>query len=223
MHLPRLSAGPFLALLAMSGFAVLLVPSLVSGSPPPKGHPATASAAAPVGPLFSGTMTAAGADPAPLEPAEVQEDAELAPPEEQDFLSPQQVAALQPPVDTPAGLLAWPVHGLLTSSFGPRWGEFHRGIDIAVPYGSVVRASEAGVVTKSGWYYGYGRVVVIDHENGLTTVYGHNSRLLVSAGDRVEKGQPIALAGSSGRSTGPHVHFEVHVNGRPVNPLRHLP
>jgi len=222
VHLPRLAVGPFLALIGVSGFALLLVPSLVAGSPPPKSPP-PASAASAVGPLFAGTMTAAGAEPAPLEPAQVQEGAELAAPEEQEFLSPQQVAALQPAVDAPASLLAWPAHGLITSTFGPRWDEFHRGIDIAVPYGSVVRAAEDGVVTRSGWYYGYGRVVVIDHANGLTTLYGHNSRLLVSAGDRVEKGQPIALAGSSGRSTGPHVHFEVHVNGRPVNPLRHLP
>lgn len=122
----------------------------------------------------------------------------------------------------PAGGLAWPVSGPVTSGFGQRWGRMHEGIDIGVPTGTPVAASAAGTVLVAGWMGGYGNLVVIDHGNGLATAYGHNSSLSVAVGQTVAKGQTIALAGSTGHSFGPHVHFEVRVNGNAVNPLAYL-
>lgn len=117
----------------------------------------------------------------------------------------------------------WPASGPVTSGFGPRWGRMHTGIDIAVPYGSPVVASKAGVVVIASWYGGYGNLVVIDHGNGVTTWYGHNSSFAVSVGQTVQQGQVIAMAGSTGNSTGPHVHFEIRFNYNPVNPRPYLP
>jgi murein DD-endopeptidase MepM/ murein hydrolase activator NlpD len=109
--------------------------------------------------------------------------------------------------------------GPTSSRFGPRWGTFHYGQDIAAPYGSTVRASHAGVIVRAGWYGGYGNVVIIDHGNGITTRYGHNSKVLVKAGDKVAAGTPIALVGSTGDSTGPHCHFEVRVDDVATDPV----
>lgn len=123
----------------------------------------------------------------------------------------------------------WPAYGPVTSHFGVRynpfgWGtEFHAGIDIGAPYGSVILAAGDGVVTYSGWDSGYGYKVEIDHGYGMVTVYAHASRLLVSPGDRVETGDVIAYVGSSGRSTAPHLHYEVWVNGRLTDPWEFLP
>lgn len=117
----------------------------------------------------------------------------------------------------------WPVTGTITSMFGKRWGKMHNGIDIAVPTGTDVHAYMDGVVTRSGWDSGgYGYLVVISHGNGLTTYYGHNSKLLVSVGQKVTAGQHIAESGSTGDSTGPHCHFEVRKNGTPVNHMNYL-
>ncbi len=116
----------------------------------------------------------------------------------------------------------WPARGALSSRFGWRWQRHHNGIDIAALYGTQIYAAKAGRVTFSGWYYGYGRAVIIDHGDGLSTVYGHASKLLVRVGDMVGAGQPIALVGSTGIATGPHLHFEIRVNGRPLNPLNYL-
>jgi len=98
----------------------------------------------------------------------------------------------------------------------------HEGVDITAPMGTPIEAPARGRVTFSGWETGYGNMVVIDHGYGIVTKFAHASRLLVRAGDRVERGQRIALVGNSGLSTSPHLHYEVHVNGRPVNPLRYL-
>ncbi len=118
----------------------------------------------------------------------------------------------------------WPVSGgRISSHFGPRWGGFHEGLDIAVPTGTPVRATKEGYVIFSGWNGGYGNVVDIDHGGGVVTRYAHNSRLLVRRGSFVYQGQVIAYSGNTGRSTGPHVHFEIRHNGRPVNPIRYLP
>lgn len=116
----------------------------------------------------------------------------------------------------------WPARGVLRSRFGWRWRRHHDGIDIAAPYGTPVLAAKAGRVIFAGWYYSYGRTVIVDHSNGVTTLYGHNSRLLVRVGEAIEAGELISRVGSSGRSTGPHLHFEIRVNGRPVNPLKYL-
>lgn len=120
------------------------------------------------------------------------------------------------------GIFSWPARGTITSRFGSRWGEQHTGLDIAVPRGTAVKAADSGVVSFSGWNGGYGYCVIINHGNGYQTLYGHNSKLKVKVGQQVSKGQTIASSGSTGRSTGPHVHFEVRKNGVPVNPQKYL-
>jgi murein DD-endopeptidase MepM/ murein hydrolase activator NlpD len=126
------------------------------------------------------------------------------------------------PVRPSGGGLMWPVSGPVTSSFGFRWGRMHQGIDIAVPTGTPVRAAGSGRVIIAGWMGGYGNLVVIDHGGGLSTAYGHNSSFAVGTGASVSQAQVVAYAGSTGNSTGPHVHFEVRVNGAPVDPLGYL-
>lgn len=121
-----------------------------------------------------------------------------------------------------------PVSGQMSSPFGwrtdPMTGSqrFHGGIDLAASAGMPVYAPQAGIVMFSGTYGGYGKVVVLNHGNSLFTLYGHNSRLLVKPGDSVQRGQVISQVGSTGRSTGPHLHFEVHYNGQYVNPVTYL-
>ena len=130
------------------------------------------------------------------------------------------------PTWMPNGYFIWPVYGRVTSSFGYRsiFGtySYHSGLDIAVPYGTSVKAADGGTVTFSGYKGSYGYLVIIDHGNGKQTYYGHNSSLNVSAGDKVYQGQVIAKAGSTGRSTGSHCHFEVKINGTSVNPRAYL-
>lgn len=116
----------------------------------------------------------------------------------------------------------WPLVGSITSKFGPRWGKNHNGLDIAAPTGTLVRAFMSGTVVYSGWEVGYGNLVKINHGNGLVSYYGHNSKLLVSAGEHIDKGQTISKVGSTGDSTGPHLHFEIRKYGVPVNPLNYL-
>ncbi|TMI99325.1 MAG: peptidase M23, partial [Bacillati bacterium ANGP1] len=118
----------------------------------------------------------------------------------------------------------WPTRGLFTSGFGMRrhplfgiW-HLHTGVDIATAWGAPVLAAAEGRVIYAGWFGGYGKIVVIDHGEGMSTLYGHLSSLLVVAGDEVRRGQPVGRVGSTGFSTGPHLHFEVRVNGRPINP-----
>ena len=118
--------------------------------------------------------------------------------------------------------LVWPVSGPVTSGFGPRWGRMHEGIDIAVPEGTSVGAAAAGVVIYAGWLGGYGNLVVVDHGGGLSTAYAHNSAFAASVGDSVSQGEVIAYSGNTGNSSGPHVHFEVRVNGSAVDPLGYL-
>lgn len=117
----------------------------------------------------------------------------------------------------------WPVSGTVSSGFGMRNGSQHQGIDIAAPHGSPVRAVAAGKVVYADWAGSYGLLVTIDHGGGIETRYAHASRIDVKPGDQVAAGQVIARVGSTGRSTGPHLHFEVRVNGEPVDPLRWLP
>lgn len=113
----------------------------------------------------------------------------------------------------------------ISSKFGYRtmWGrlEFHKGLDIQVWYDEV-HATKDGVVTKSGWQPGYGWTIELEHEMGFTTIYGHNSKLLVNRGDKVEAGDVVSVSGNSGRSSGPHLHYEIRLNDTPVDPLKYI-
>ena len=126
------------------------------------------------------------------------------------------------------GLMGYPCNGPITSPFGDRmhpilgYVRFHAGLDFGADYGSPIFATKAGTVILAGWYGGYGQAVLIDHGGGVTTLYGHTSDLYVSEGDTVQRGQAIATIGSSGLSTGPHLHFEVRVSGEPVNPISYF-
>jgi murein DD-endopeptidase MepM/ murein hydrolase activator NlpD len=119
----------------------------------------------------------------------------------------------------PAGNMPWPVTGWVSSPFGFRDGRMHEGLDIAADRGDPITAVRGGRVTFAGIQDGYGLTVIIDHGEGLSTLYSHCSQLLVKAGDRVASGQLIARVGSTGRSTGPHLHLEVRVNGVPYDPM----
>jgi murein DD-endopeptidase MepM/ murein hydrolase activator NlpD len=122
----------------------------------------------------------------------------------------------------------WPVVGELTATFGQRLdpfsgeGAFHSGLDISAPYGTEVRASADGVVMDADLHTGLGRAVTVDHGFGIETVYGHLSSFATERGRRVKRGEVIGYIGDSGRATGPHLHFEVHVYGTPVNPFKYL-
>jgi murein DD-endopeptidase MepM/ murein hydrolase activator NlpD len=119
--------------------------------------------------------------------------------------------------------VAWPANGTVTSGFGYRWGALHAGIDIANNVGTPIRAAKAGTVIVAGWNDGgYGNWVIIDHGGGFSTLYGHMSKVRTSQGQTVKQGQVIGDMGSTGNSTGPHVHFETRVGGTPQNPTRYL-
>jgi murein DD-endopeptidase MepM/ murein hydrolase activator NlpD len=118
--------------------------------------------------------------------------------------------------------LIWPVNGPVTSPFGYRWGRLHAGIDIGVGYGTPIHAAATGRVVLAGWTGGYGNYTCIDHGGGLATCYAHQSSYAVSAGAQVSQGQVIGYVGSTGHSFGAHLHFEVRINGNPVDPLGYL-
>ena len=120
-----------------------------------------------------------------------------------------------------AGLI-WPVLGPVTSPFGWRWGRMHEGIDIGVGSGTPIRAAASGTVIHAGWLGGYGNLVVLDHGGGLSTAYAHQSSIASGYGQIVTQGQVVGYVGSTGHSTGPHLHFEVRVNGVPHDPLGYL-
>jgi len=134
-----------------------------------------------------------------------------------------QLAASQTADSTPsASGLIWPVNGPVTSPFGYRWGRLHAGIDIGVPYGTPIHAAAAGRVVIAGWVGGYGNYTCIDHGGGLATCYAHQSSFAVGVGVSVSQGQVIGYVGNTGHSFGPHLHFEVRINGTPVDPLGYL-
>lgn len=127
------------------------------------------------------------------------------------------------------GAFIWPAKGRISSGFGNRvhpifkYRHFHGGIDISLSYNSPIVAAAAGKVIRAGWLDGFGKAIVLDHGNGVTTLYAHNSQLLVKVGQRVQMGQLIAKAGSTGQSTGPHLDFRIMLNEKPVNPMNYLP
>ena len=177
------------------------------------------------------------AEPAPVTPAEEPAGSDPTPAssgEEDPKEDPIQgsEAAVRTPVGQASAapksyVFQWPVQGTVTSKFGEReiFGStsFHRGIDISVPLGVAVHAGNDGKVTFSGERGTYGNLVILDHGNGFVSYYAHNSKLLVKEGDQVTRGQTIAAAGSTGRSTGNHCHFELHYNGELIDPFDHLP
>jgi murein DD-endopeptidase MepM/ murein hydrolase activator NlpD len=126
-----------------------------------------------------------------------------------------------PTVVSGAGLV-WPTRGTVTSEYGYRWGRLHAGIDIGAPNGTPIRAAKGGEVITAGSMGGYGNCVIIDHGGGFTTLYAHMSRIGISDGASVSQGQVIGYVGSTGHSTGNHLHFETRVNGSPQNPRRYL-
>jgi murein DD-endopeptidase MepM/ murein hydrolase activator NlpD len=127
-----------------------------------------------------------------------------------------------------AGTFSWPVTGTITSPFGWRSNpfggapEFHQGLDIAAPTGTTVTAAAGGTVIMAQWYGGYGNYILIDHGGGYSTGYGHLSAIYVTTGQSVQRGQAIGAVGSTGQSTGPHLHFEVRIAGKPVDPAPRL-
>jgi murein DD-endopeptidase MepM/ murein hydrolase activator NlpD len=128
-----------------------------------------------------------------------------------------------PPTTASSAGLVWPVSGPITSPFGWRWGRMHQGIDIGVPYGTPIHAAAAGTIIYCGWEEGYGNLTVIDHGGNLATAYGHQSSIAVGCGAYVQQGDVIGYVGCTGHCTGPHLHFEVRVDGNPVDPLGYLP
>lgn len=146
-------------------------------------------------------------------------------PELPPLLAPEEYLPETPPDLKVFDGYIWPAKGVFTSGFGWRWGRMHQGIDIAAPIGTPIYAAASGEIIYAGWNaYGYGNLVKIRHYNGSVTLYAHNNRILVRVGQTVEQGQQISEMGSTGYSTGPHLHFEIHPNEQgPVNPLAYLP
>jgi murein DD-endopeptidase MepM/ murein hydrolase activator NlpD len=126
------------------------------------------------------------------------------------------------PIRPGSGSMIWPVNGTFTSPFGMRWGRLHAGIDIAAPEGTPIRAADSGSVVLAAWTGGYGNYTCISHGGSVSTCYGHQSRFGTSAGASVSKGQVIGYVGNTGNSFGAHLHFEVRINGQPVDPMGYL-
>ncbi len=124
---------------------------------------------------------------------------------------------------TPTSRFTWPIHGAVSSKYGRRWGSFHSGIDILGSSGTPIKTAASGKVIYSGIEPGYGKLVIVYHGGGFSTVYAHASKLLVKKGQRVKRGQLVARVGSTGRSTGPHLHFEIRRGSDAENPLNYLP
>jgi murein DD-endopeptidase MepM/ murein hydrolase activator NlpD len=126
------------------------------------------------------------------------------------------------PIRQGGGGLIWPANGPISSGFGQRWGRLHAGVDIPLPNGTPLRAAASGRVAIAGWVGGYGNYTCIQHGGSLSTCYGHQSSIGVSVGQTVAQGQVIGASGNTGNSTGPHLHFEVRINGSPVDPMGYL-
>jgi len=126
------------------------------------------------------------------------------------------------PIQGGSSGIIWPVNGPVVSGFGMRWGSMHEGVDIAVPTGTPIRAAASGTVAIAAWTGGYGNYTCIDHGGGLSTCYGHQESFAVSGGQRVSQGQVIGYSDCTGHCFGPHVHFEVRINGQAVDPMGYL-
>jgi murein DD-endopeptidase MepM/ murein hydrolase activator NlpD len=135
--------------------------------------------------------------------------------------------AAQGVINVPPGVTrggwGWPCRGTVTSPFGYRWGRLHAGIDVGAPLGAPMYAARGGVVSFAGVMGGYGNIIVIDHGDGMTTRYAHQTELMASVGQTVRVGDQIGTVGSTGNSTGPHAHFEVRINDEPQDPMAYLP
>jgi murein DD-endopeptidase MepM/ murein hydrolase activator NlpD len=144
--------------------------------------------------------------------------------EQEDARIRAQLANAQGPSDTTPSShgLIWPVNGPVTSPFGMRWGKLHPGIDIGVPTGTPIHAAASGTVVIAGWVNGYGNYTCIDHGGGMATCYAHQETIYVSVGEHVTQGQVIGLVDCTGYCFGPHLHFEVRINGTPVDPMGYL-
>lgn len=234
LRLGGLSPRSFLLLLIGSYTALVAFPSLAHRSPLVSQSVAAQAAFVPGTLVASNTVSVTGNGAPDAAGGPAPEEISLSAPVEEDYLTPAEVSDLlaqeeqaareaREAEERRARRLMRPVPGGVSSPFGPRGRGFHKGVDLAAHFGDGIRAAGSGVVTLAGWYAGYGRTVIIDHGNGTETLYGHASRLMVTEGQRVERGQVIALVGSSGISTGPHLHFEVVQNGRKVNPSPFLP
>jgi murein DD-endopeptidase MepM/ murein hydrolase activator NlpD len=123
---------------------------------------------------------------------------------------------------SPSGFI-WPVHGPVTSGYGPRWGRMHTGIDVGARGGTPIHAAKAGEVIYTGWLGGYGNTVLIDHGEGVATLYGHQSRIAATEGQVLNQGDVLGFVGTTGHSTGNHLHFEIRVDTKPRNPRPYLP
>jgi lipoprotein NlpD len=137
--------------------------------------------------------------------------------------SPAVARGVPAPLEPAGDGLLWPVSGLINSSFGPRGASFHDGVDIAAEEGTAIAAVERGEVVYSDQLRGYGNIVIIRHAGGIASVYAHNQVNLVREGQQVGRGEVIAKVGSTGRTTGPHLHFEIRKNNAAQDPLRYLP
>jgi hypothetical protein len=200
--------------LVAAGIALGLVPGHGSGGPANAG--AFAVSATPHGPNENSTRRApTHVVVVPAAPATDNISTPLPPMPETP--GPPVVAAT--PAPTTSGLI-WPIHGSVGQEFGHNG---HPGIDIDAPYGTPIHAAGNGIVVSAGWDGGYGNFVLIDHGNGLVTGYGHQSRIAVTRGQTVTQGEVIGYEGSTGYSTGPHVHFEVRINNVPHNPRLYVP
>jgi murein DD-endopeptidase MepM/ murein hydrolase activator NlpD len=184
----------------------------------PGSSPVVASAAlSPVGPVAELPERAA-----PRTPTSVETRGSVVPKAVKKKPSPKRASRAKVRKAAPRRNWVRPSGGALTSRYGPRWGRMHRGIDFGAPYGAPIYAAAAGTVSFAGAQGGYGRLVTVRHSGGITTAYGHMSRIVVRVGQRVSAGQVIAYVGSEGRSTGPHLHFEVRRGGAYLNPIPFL-
>lgn len=166
----------------------------------------------------------AGGGVSPGAPSDDQVRAELAGMQRSQKRVETLLASGRYPVRYGSGRVNWPLPGYRTisSPFGMRWGRLHAGIDIPAPVGTPIRAADAGTVILAGWTGGYGNYTCVQHTKTLSTCYGHQSRLLVRAGQDVQAGETIGLTGNTGSSTGPHLHFETRVGGQPLDPMGFL-